>query len=132
MLGIDTNVLVRYIVQDDKEQSKLASDLIEGQCSENNLGYINLIVVCELVWVLDRAYGYDKSLIAGTLEQILVTDTFEVQSSEIVWKTLRDYRNVTADFSDLIIAHINEDAGVKQTYTFDKKAGKTRLFALLT
>ena len=131
MIGIDTNILVRYIVQDDKTQSKLASDLIDNQCSEENLGYINLIVMCELVWVLERAYGYDKQLIAQVIEQILVTDVFEVQSSDTAWKALRDYRSGSANFSDFIIAHINKDAGVRKTYTFDKKAARNKLFALL-
>jgi predicted nucleic-acid-binding protein len=131
VIGIDTNILVRYIVQDDKTQSRLAAELIEKQCDEYNLGYINLIVLCELVWVLETVYNYEKNLIANVIEQILITSVFEIQNSETVWKAVRDYRTNNADFTDFIIAHANKGAGVKITYTFDKKAGGNSLFRLL-
>lgn len=132
MIGLDTNVLVRYIVQDDEEQSRLASTVLEKECSEKNPGYINIIVICELVWVLERAYGYEKKLIAGVLEQILATENLEVESSELVWKALRDYKTGQANFSDHLIAHLNDNAETRMTYTFDKKAAKNKLFKLLS
>lgn len=131
MIGLDTNVLVRYIMQDDEAQSRLASAVLENECSEKNPGYINIIVICELVWVLERAYEYEKKLIAGVLEQILATESLEVQSSELVWKALRDYKTGQANFSDYLIAHLNDNAGTRMTYTFDKKAAKNKLFKRL-
>ena len=73
MIGVDTNVLVRYIVQDDIEQSKDATRFIEKRISSSNPGFINQIVLCELVWVLKRAYGYEKTIIFEVLEKILQT-----------------------------------------------------------
>ena len=74
MTSIDTNVLVRYIVQDDPAQSQSSSTFIES-LSDNSTGMIDLIVLIELVWVLSRAYGYDKKSIGQVIEQILVTDS---------------------------------------------------------
>lgn len=58
MTGLDTNVLVRYIVQDDPKQSKLATECIEQRCTSESPGFVNLVVLCELTWVLARGYGY--------------------------------------------------------------------------
>ncbi|MCD2449351.1 PIN domain-containing protein [Methylicorpusculum oleiharenae] len=69
MIGLDTNVIVRYLVQDDEQQSKLATDLIEEQCSTETRLFINEITLCEIVWVLKRAYGYDKAVILDILQQ---------------------------------------------------------------
>ncbi|MFM8341454.1 MAG: PIN domain-containing protein [Methylomonas sp.] len=71
MIGLDTNVIVRHIVQDDEKQAKVATDFIESQCSIENPLFINEITLCEIVWVLKRAYGYDKSLILDILDQLL-------------------------------------------------------------
>jgi len=59
LIGLDTNVLIRYIVQDDEQQARLATDVIENQCSIENPAFINEITLCEIVWVLKRAYHYD-------------------------------------------------------------------------
>ena len=72
MIGLDTNVLVRYITQDDSRQSEVANHLIETRCSRSNPGHIGQIVLCELVWVLRRAYGYDKQQLLGLASNIFV------------------------------------------------------------
>jgi predicted nucleic-acid-binding protein len=63
MIGLDTNVLVRYVAQDDSLQSPIAAEFIETVCSEKHPGFINHIVLCETVWVLDRCYHTDKDTI---------------------------------------------------------------------
>ncbi len=63
MIGLDTNVLIRYIVQDDEYQARIATDFIENECSKENPAFINEVTMCEIVWVLKRAYRYDKSII---------------------------------------------------------------------
>jgi predicted nucleic-acid-binding protein len=73
LIGLDTNVIIRYIVQDDEQQAKLATDLIESQCSSENPVFINEITLCEIVWVLKRAYGYEKTVIINILRQLLVS-----------------------------------------------------------
>ncbi len=132
MIAIDTNILVRYILQDDDIQSPLASELIDVQCSEKNPAVINMIVLCELIWVLRFTYKYEREHLVPLLKQILSTDCFNVQNSSLVWKATYDFENGNADFSDYLIAHINRsDMGAKLTVTFDKKAGKHKFYKLL-
>lgn len=130
-IGIDTNILVRYIVQDDPFQSKAASDLIEKELSEDSLGFINIIVFCELVWVLSKAYKFKKNDIINVIKQVLMTDCFEVELSQLIWNALNEYEKLPADFSDCLIAELNKFQDIEVTLTFDKKASKHSRFKLL-
>jgi len=121
MIGIDTNVLVRYIVQDDPEQSAQSTLLIEQECNLSSPGYLSNIVLYELVWVLTGAYKYDKNLVIEVMEQILVTVEFLVENENIVRKAINDYKIGSADFSDYLIVNNNQQSGCTKTYTFDKK-----------
>ena len=131
VIGIDTNVLVRYLVQDDKLQASAANKILD-RVSELNPAFINNIVMCETVWVLSRAYKYEKKLIVKAMEQILSTSGIEFENAEAVRKALRHYTNGSADFSDYLIAEINKENGAKTTYTFDRKAAGNSLFTLIS
>lgn len=132
MIGLDTNILVRYLAQDDAKQSAIVSKLIEESLDKNNdkEGYyfINHIVLCELVWVLQRAYKVNKKQIIETIEQLLQTSQFTCQSPDIIWKALKSYKSGTADFADYMTSAININQGCKHTLSFDKKALKSRDF----
>ena len=121
MIGIDTNVLVRYLVQDDPEQSAQSTLLIEQECNLSSPGYLSNIVLCELVWVLTGAYKYDKNLVIEVMEQILVTAEFLVENENVVRKAINDYKIGSADFSDYLIVNNNQQSGCTKTYTFNKK-----------
>ena len=84
MIGIDTNVLVRYIVQDDEEQAAIATQSIEA-CSVGAPGWISVIVLCETVWVLSRAYGYEKATIQAVLQRIFLASELVVEQQEQGW-----------------------------------------------
>ena len=127
MIGLDTNVLVRYLVQDEPVQSKLATRLIEDKCTKQSPGRISLVVLCELVWVLQGAYRYPKKSIADALGQILITSELEVEHEEVARLSLDAYRKGTADFSDYVIGYSNKKAGCDVTYTFDHEFGGSRL-----
>ena len=122
MIGIDTNVLIRYLVQDDATQAKIASDFIESNCTAETPGFINHIVLCEIVWVLAGAYRQQRSDIANVIDCLLQVRQLEVENAPMVWKALNEYRDSIADFSDHLIAHKNLHAGCAATVTFDKKA----------
>ena len=122
MIGLDTNVLVRYLAQDDPQQSALAVKLIEGSCSEKNPALINHIVLCETAWVLERCYGVKKDMFSVILEKILKTEQFSVQKIEMVWRALRELKKTGADFADCLLGQINLANGCEYTVTFDKKA----------
>ena len=131
MIGIDTNVLVRYIVQDDIVQTEAAVEFIETELSEECLGFINIIVFCELVWVLSTAYKFKKVDIIPVLKQILMTDCFEIELSHLIWNALYDYEKSSIDFADCLIVQLNKLQDIKSTVTFDKKASKDFRFRLL-
>ena len=131
MTGIDTNVLVRYITQDDPAQSKAATNFIEKKLSKDNYGFINILVLCEIVWVLRKCYGAPKKKIIRVLEQVLHTAQFKVQNPQLVWLSLSDFRKGSADFSDYIVGRLNQWQECKTTFTFDKKASASETFQFL-
>lgn len=131
MIGLDTNVLVRYLVQDDKVQGRKAAGRIKGECTVENPGYINCVVMCELFWVLESCYKYSSEEIGLAMENLLKCPQIEVESMDSVWSALRDYRKDGIDFSDALIGEVNHSKGCEQTYTFDKKAAKLEKFRLL-
>ena len=128
MIGIDTNVLVRYIVQDEPKQARAATDFLENTLTAEEPGRICLVVLCELSWVLSRAYHYERAAIAHVLEKLLTAAELEVEHSAVAWRALRDYRTGPAEFADYIIAHLNSSSAVEYTITLDRKAARHALF----
>jgi predicted nucleic-acid-binding protein len=131
MIGLDTNVLVRYLAQDDPSQSALAVDFIENTCTEKNPAFITHVVLCETAWVLDRCYHIEKDTLCGILEKILKTEQFNIQDIDIVWRSLKVFKKKAADFADCLIAQTNLDKGCEHTVTFDKKASSSVGYRLL-
>jgi predicted nucleic-acid-binding protein len=84
MIGLDTNVLVRYLAQDDPIQSPKASELIERRLTEADPGFVSVVAMAEIVWVLDRAYGLANHEIAAAIERLLQTDVLAVESEQEV------------------------------------------------
>lgn len=124
MKGLDTNVLVRFIVGDDEAQAKRAGRYIERHCSAESPCCLNRVVLCELAWVLDRAYGYSREEIAMAFENILRTAEFQVENSAAAWAAWRVYRD-GGDLADALIARTNRDNGCEVTGTFDADASKS-------
>ncbi len=124
MIGLDTNVLVRYITQDEPRQASRATRLIEQRCTPEAPGRISLVVMCELVRVLCGAYGYGKEEVAGVLEQILLTAAFEVEEESLAWQALDAWKAGKADYSDYLVVLSNRHAGCEATFTFDRKLAR--------
>ena len=131
MTGLDTNVLVRYLTRDDAVQYRRAKSFLEATCTEANPGYVNVIVLCELVWVLKAAYGATKGDVVQVLEQVLATRQIEVAHRDAVQAALHVFRTSTADFADCLIGHLNRVAGCTATATFDQRAGRLDAFKLV-
>ena len=127
MIGLDTNVLIRHLTQDEPQHAERASALIETACSIDEPGYINRVVICEVVWVLERAYRYERSLIATCLETILRTADLRIENEKAAWAALARYRD-GYDFADALVGETNILAGVDKTYTFDKRASELGAF----
>lgn len=128
MIGIDTNVLIRYVVQDDLQQSRNATRFMENKISAENPGFINHIVLCEIAWVLKGAYEYSKDDIIRVFQSMLTANEILVLESDLVWKAIAEYKIGNADFSDYLIANVNVKNGCTETVTFDKNALKYSLF----
>ena len=131
MIGIDTNVLVRYLVQDDEKQAAAATKIF-NRVSDTNPAFINNIVMCEMVWVLSRAYKYQKKIIVEVIEQLLTTSGIEFENAEIIRKALRRYSKGKGDFADFMIAETNNSNGASTTYTFDRRASADELFSIVS
>jgi predicted nucleic-acid-binding protein len=121
MIGLDTNVLVRYIMQDDPEQSPKAAELIESLTSENP-GYITMVSVVELYWVLTSAYELSGKQVAQALDALLHTKQLLVERADQVMRALRVFGEGRADFADCLIERSAFGAGCERTMTFDIKA----------
>jgi predicted nucleic-acid-binding protein len=131
MIGIDTNVLVRYITQDDPQQSSLASTIIEQSCTRDDPGFINHIVLCELVWVLKRCYNASKEESLAVVEQILRTAQLQVFQPQVVWQALKETRAGGVDFADYLNVRINKNMGCLETVTFDRALAQNEGVRLL-
>ena len=130
MTGIDANVLVRYLVQDDPDQARKATRFIINECSSDDPGLINRIVLCELVWVLETAYAYPRERVLMALGKILRTTQFRIENHPEAWSSFREYQD-GADFADAFIGAINRHLGCARTVTFDRKASRRAGFAPL-
>lgn len=125
MIGLDTNVLVRYFTQDDPVQSRRAARFIETHCTEETPGFVPLVVLCELIWVLDSGYGYAKKDIARLLRGMLSAPALLLENPDRTNRAVSLYEKGNTGFADCLIAYSCEDASAVPVYTFDKAAVKT-------
>jgi predicted nucleic-acid-binding protein len=132
MIGLDTNVLVRYIAQDDAAQSAVATQIIEDRLTEEDPGYISLVTMAETVWVLDRSYGLSPAEIGAAVERILQTGVLFVQNEQEVFTAVVALKTGAGSFSDALIGALGTRAGCALTLTFDKKATRLKEFQLVT
>lgn len=130
MIGLDTNILVRYLAQDDPVQSARATRIVERRLTENQPGFISLVAMVETVWVLDRAYGLSPLEIARAIERMLQADTLVVQNEQEVFTAMIALKTGRGSFSDALIAALGEWAGCASTLTFDRKATRLKGFEL--
>src|ERR1700691_5257035 len=104
MIGLDTNVVVRYLAQDDPEQSKQANHIIENAVANGETFGISQITLCEIIWVLDRCYNSSKKEIIEVLKQLLKTQNIRIEKDAVVWQALQDFEHDEGiDFSDCLI-----------------------------
>lgn len=129
-IGIDTNVLVRYIVRDDEAEARLADGLFE-RLNRERPGFIGHVVLVELVWVLRRGYGYNKAWIVEVLERLLASADLYLEAPMLARLALADFRMGKADFADYLLAHRHQHEGCEVTVTFDRKAARHDFFRLL-
>jgi predicted nucleic-acid-binding protein len=130
MIGLDSNVLVRYLAQDDAAQSAKATELIERRLSEANPGFISVVAMAETAWVLQRAYGLADRDIAAAIERTLQADVLVVENEQEVFTAMIALKERRGSFADALIGALGVKAGCAHTLTFDRKAARLSGFAL--
>lgn len=121
MIAVDTSILVRYVTQDDPEQSRLANTLFESELTEQNPGYLTLVALAEFHWVLSRAYRAATAQIAEAIRLLLASPTIVVELPDVVEAALAQERG---DFADRLIHQAGLAAGCTSTVTFDRRFGR--------
>ena len=122
MIGLDTNVVVRYLAQDDVRQAAAATRLIEGSLSAEERGFVSLVTLAEVVWVMSSNYRAARGPIADIVEGLLTAPQLRIERADVIWRALRAYRESKADFSDAVIVELGREAGCTKTVTFDRHA----------
>ena len=130
MIGLDTNVLVRYLAQDDPVQSRQATELIEHRLTEQNPGFISVVAMVETAWVLERAYGLAAGEVAAAIERTLQIIEFVVENEQDVFTAMIALKEGRGSFADALIGALGSKAGCSHTVTFDRKALRLPGFAL--
>jgi predicted nucleic-acid-binding protein len=131
--GLDTNLLLRYITEDDPGQTNQVRLLFEQAEDRKELFYVSVILICELAWTLRcQPYLFDRARTADILQQILETNLFVVQDRDLTRRAIVDYRQGRADFPDYLMGWQNRSAGCEDTLTFDRKLRRTEGFTVLS
>jgi predicted nucleic-acid-binding protein len=122
MIGLDTNILVRYLAQDDPVQSRKAREVLERRLTEKNPGFVSVVAMAETVWVLGRAYGLPSHEVAAAVERMLQTDVLRVEHEQEVFTAMVALRSGEGSFADALIGALAARAGCSRTLTFDHRA----------
>ena len=128
MIGLDTNILVRYLAGDAPVQSPRAAQIIEHQLAEEEPGFVSLGTMAETVWVLDRRYDATPMEIARYVERLLQTDTLYIQNEQEVYIAMTALKAGVASFADALIGALGAWIGCSRTLTFDRKAARLKEF----
>lgn len=130
MTGLDTNVLLRFLLQDEPDQSAKAAELM-GSFSQREPGFISNVTLAESVWILERTYRKPKLEISFLVRGLLEAEQLVVENHDVVAQALRKFDASHADFADCLIERLGNSAGCARTMTFDLKASKISGMVLL-
>jgi predicted nucleic-acid-binding protein len=130
MIGLDTNVVVRYLTLDDPVQVPAAVKLMDS-LSEDEPGFISLVVVAELTWLLEISYNFNKASIVRVFDGLLQSKEMVIEQAELVSHALRLFAAGNGDFADYLIERSGHAAGCSHTFTFDQKAAASARMRLL-
>jgi len=131
MRGVDTNVLVRLVTQDDAAQFRRVRKFVEARFAEADPILVNVIVPCETVWVLRSSYGIPRREIAAALEQLLGVAGMVIEDRDQVASAVDAYRRGPGDFSDYLLGERNRAAGCPSTATLDRRLRSAAAFELV-
>ncbi len=130
MIGLDTNILIRYLTLDDPAQSAKATEILERRLTPSNPGFVSVVAMVEIVWVLDRAYGLTNQEVATAIERLLQVEVLAIESEQAVFTAMVALKQGRGSFADALIAELGVRAGCTRTLTFDQKAARLPGFEL--
>jgi predicted nucleic-acid-binding protein len=131
MIGLDSNVVVRYLVQDDAKQSRAAARIIERDLSDATPGYVSLVAIAEIAWVLERSYRFSRAEIAAAIELMLQAQTLTIECEREVFLAMTALRDGRGSFGDALIGALGTKAGCSSTLTFGRAASRLPDFSLI-
>jgi predicted nucleic-acid-binding protein len=131
VIGLDANVLVRFITGDDPAQSHRATQLIEQELTAEAPGYVNLLVLAETAWALRSSYGYSRDEVADEIRRLLEMDCLLVSDRADVFAAVSLVEDGYGEFPDALISQLNKTAGCARTVSFDRRARRLPGFEAL-
>ena len=131
MIGLDTNVLIRYLTQDDAVQSAKAAEILERRLTSKNRGFISVVAMVETVCVLDRTYDLTAPEIAAAVERLLQVEVLAIENEQEVFTAMIALKQRRGSFAGALIAELGTRAGCTRTLTFDQKAVRHPGFELV-
>lgn len=131
MIAIDTNVLLRYLLNDDDTQSEAARGLLDETCSRSDPAFVHDVVLAEIVWVLKRKMTGGRRNIVETLRKLLDNEHLAFSDEGALAAAIDAYEAGAADFAEYLVAAGARSHGAAPTYTFDADAAKSPAFVLM-
>ena len=128
MIGLDTNVLVRYLTLDEPRQAEIATQVIESATTVGEPLFVSTVVMCEVVWVLERGYRFDRAQVEHAIDALLRTAQLHFREKDLLLAALADYRGGSGDFADYVIGRDAAAEGCSRTVTFDRALAPSPLF----
>jgi predicted nucleic-acid-binding protein len=129
VIGLDTNILLRYVLQDEPTQSERAAEIIEGRISSENPGFVSVVTLAEMAWVLKSSYRFGNSAIAAVIERLLCLNAMVIECENEVYGAMVALREDRGSFADALIGALGARAGCLYTPTFDRGALRLPGFA---
>lgn len=120
MIGLDSSVLIRFLTQDDPDQARSATKVVDAAAAREEPLYVAIPVLCETVWVLHRRYKVTREDVAEILELLLISEVFELEQDTLVRESLKLFRSGRAGFTDYLIGALGRERGCDAVYTFDR------------
>lgn len=131
MKGLDTNILVRFLVGDDEQQGKQVYQILKKAEADKQELFVPLVVILELIWVLESVYEIKRQDIIDTLSELLLMPILKFEHQSALQYCMQSAPKNSYDLADLLIAHCAKEQGCETMMTFDKKAAKYDLFELV-
>jgi predicted nucleic-acid-binding protein len=131
MIGLDSNVVVRYLAQDDAVQSAKATQLFEHGLTEEKPGFVSVVTMAETAWVLERIYGLTAGELAAAIERMLEVNVLVVENEQEVFTAMTAVKEGRGSFADALIGALGVKMGCSHTVTFDQRALRLPEFQLL-